>query len=85
MDGTIGGTGRIPKETLASPLIDIFTNHYYGGNPSPASDAKFVATYGKAFVAGEYGFGNSLGWYEKFMSSTVNTPELSGSLIWSLR
>jgi hypothetical protein len=85
MDGTIGGVKRIPQEALKSPYIDIFTNHYYGGSPSHVSDAKFTASYGKAFVAGEYGFGNNQAWYDNFMSSTVNNLELSGSLLWSLR
>lgn len=85
MDGTIGGTGRIPQGSWNSPDIDIFTSHYYGGNPSaPGSDAKVAAGYGKAFIAGEYGFGTG-DWYDTFMTTTINTPELSGSLIWSLR
>lgn len=84
MDGTIGGVNRIAKESLLSPYIDIFTNHYYWGTPSHAADAKFVASYGKAFIAGEYGLMNNA-WYDDFMATTVNTPELSGCLIWSLR
>jgi hypothetical protein len=84
MDGTIGGANRIPQDSLKSPYIDIFTNHYYGGPASPAKDAKIVASYNKAFVAGEYGLQNNA-WYDQFAEATINTPEVTGSLIWSYR
>jgi hypothetical protein len=85
MDGTIGGVGRVPRESWNSPHIDIFTSHYYGGSAfSHANDAKTAASYGKAFIVGEYGFGTGT-WYDDFMKTTINTQEVSGSLIWSLR
>jgi hypothetical protein len=86
MDGTIGGTQRVPKELLDSPLIDIFTNHYYGGDPkSVAKDAKEIASKNKVFIAGEFGFGDDLEYYKTFFETTLKTPEIAGSLIWSLR
>ena len=84
MDGTIGGASRIPQDSLESPYIDIFTNHYYGGPATPAQDAKIVASYHKAFIAGEYGLHNNA-WYDEFAEATINTPEVTGSLIWSFR
>lgn len=84
MDGTIGGANRIPVDSLKSQYIDIFTNHYYGGPASPAKDAKLVASYNKAFIVGEYGLQNN-GWYDQFAEATINTPEVSGCLIWSYR
>ena len=84
MDGTIGGAGRIPQESLRSPYIDIFTNHYYGGPATPARDATIVASYNKAFIVGEYGLTNNT-WYDQFAEATINTPEVTGCLIWSLR
>jgi hypothetical protein len=85
MDGTIGGMGRIPRASWDSPHIDIFTSHYYGGSAfAHGNDAKTAASNGKAFIAGEWGFGRGT-WYDDFMRTTINTQEVSGSLIWSLR
>ena len=84
MDGTIGGANRIPIDSLKSQYIDIFTNHYYWGNTSPSTDAKLVASYNKAFIAGEYGLQTN-SWIFQFAEATINTPEVSGCLIWSYR
>ena len=84
MDGTIGGANRIPIDSLKSQYIDIFTNHYYWGYSSPSVDAKLVASYNKAFIAGEYGLQTN-SWIFQFAEATINTPEVSGCLIWSYR
>ena len=85
MDSTIGGTSRITKESLNSPLIDIFTNHYYGSSASDIiSDAKYVASFNKVFINGEFGLVD-VNWYNSIMSNCVNTIECTGALLWSLR
>ena len=43
-----------------------------------------VTSYGKAFVATEFGLANN-NWYTSFMSTTVKNAAITGSLIWSLR
>jgi mannan endo-1,4-beta-mannosidase len=84
MDATIGGTSRVQAEKLASPHIDIFTNHYYWGTASPEGDLARVSSYGKAFIVGEYGLVN-VAWYNTFMSNCISLKTVSGCLIWSLR
>ena len=85
MDSTIGGTGRVSAAVLNSPAIDIFSNHYYG---NPASElimeAKFISSKKKVFIVGEYGLINA-NYYKQMMSACVNSPECTGTLIWSLR
>ncbi|KAJ3085466.1 hypothetical protein HK102_014134 [Quaeritorhiza haematococci] len=91
MDGMIAGhhQRRWPKDVLSSPLIDIITNHYYWGEDDVSSgrlaaDAKFVRKrYGKAFIAGEFGFSN-VKVYKKFLKIALKEG-ISGTMIWSLR
>ena len=85
MDGVIGGTSRFAATALSSVYIDIFTNHYYGNIQGLGSDANFVINKNKAFIAGEYGFGNSLSWYDNALNTVLSTPAVSGLLLWSLR
>lgn len=84
MDGTIGGVLRIPKESLESPWIDIFCNHYYGGEVQLKKDAAYVASFKKVFIASEFGFAH-IPWYQQFMKTVLNHSKISGALLWSLR
>jgi hypothetical protein len=87
IDGTLGGhraSKAFQKEALLSPYVDVFDNHYYGGEPTIVSDARFVARYNKAFIIGEYGF-SSVGWIRHVLEFAKKNAHVSGSLIWSLR
>jgi endo-1,4-beta-mannosidase len=87
IDGTLGGfnaSSRYQKEALRSEFVDGFDNHYYGGDVRLlASDAKWIHSFGKVFVAGEFGFG-SVAWTESFLNAYMKT-KMSGCLLWSLR
>jgi hypothetical protein len=90
MDGTMGGRNapfRYPEETLKSPLIDIFSLHYYYGEDDLARadrDSSFISGYGKVFIIGEFGL-NSLNDAENIFRKTLTNDNISGCLIWSLR
>lgn len=87
IDGTLGGfkvTSRYQREALDSEYVDGFDNHYYGGDVRLlASDAKYIQSFGKVFVAGEFGFG-SVPWTESFLKTFMRT-KMAGCLLWSLR
>jgi hypothetical protein len=85
MDSTIGGVSRYSHFAMTGPELDILTNHYYGNVDNLASDATKTLRFNKVFIAGEYGFGKDMAWYENVMQTTMNTPALSASLVWSLR
>jgi hypothetical protein len=85
MDGVIGGWKRYQQAVLNSGLIDIFTNHYYGDFSSMKADSSFVASCKKVFVACEFGFGNSITFYDNAMDLVIKNQNITGLLIWSLR
>ena len=87
IDGTLGGhraSKAFQKEALLSPYVDVFDNHYYGGEPTITSDARLVARYNKAFIIGEYGL-SSVGWIRHVLDLAKKNAHVSGSLVWSLR
>lgn len=89
-DGTLGGLNlpsRLSSSVLNSPVVDIFSNHYYYGQSDIErlkSDAAHVSSYGKAFFNGEFGLSDT-SVYEELYKTAVATPAVSGTMIWSLR
>jgi mannan endo-1,4-beta-mannosidase len=88
-DGTLGGkdaTIRLLPQLLQHPALDIFSNHYYHGDEDLqriSVDSKLVASYGKAFIIGEFGFDERA--CVKIYKQVVSNNRVSGALIWSLR
>lgn len=92
MDGSFARTETVedcyPLEILEilESLVDIISFHYYGsGDISRVrKDCKIAKKYGKVFVAGEFGFFDSIGDYAEFLSE-IDGGGGAGSLVWSLR
>ncbi|KNC99919.1 uncharacterized protein SPPG_05291 [Spizellomyces punctatus DAOM BR117] len=84
LDGTIGGSSR--WLALQDQNIDILGNHYYGINDrqNMRKEAALAASYGKAFISGEFGLTDP-GTYNEIMDETVSNVNVTGALIWSLR
>jgi hypothetical protein len=91
MDGTMGGLSSsymYQPQCLASPLLDIFDNHYYHGKTTGLQcikkDVDLVVTkHKKVFILGEFGFD-----YETCYAMydvAFRNKLISGALIWSLR
>lgn len=59
------------KEVLESPLVDIFSWHYYGSGDTQRvkKDCQISQRYKKVFIAGEFGFYNTPGEYDEFLSA----------------
>jgi mannan endo-1,4-beta-mannosidase len=88
-DGTLGGRNaskRFLPQLLQYPALDIFSNHYYHGDEDLNRinvDSKLVASYGKAFLCGEFGFEDRP--CIKVFNQVLANSRVSGALIWSLR
>jgi endo-1,4-beta-mannosidase len=88
--GDMGGLDaryRYTPESLNSPYVDIISNHYYYGQSDLQRitiDSMFVADKMKVFVIGEFGLSNAFV-YEKIYNIVLNSPNVSGAMIWSLR
>ncbi|KAI8825283.1 glycoside hydrolase superfamily [Fimicolochytrium jonesii] len=84
MDGTIGGSWR--WQGIDVPTIDIYDSHLYGTNDTKSlrEDAAFASLHGKVHVIGEYGLTDPVV-YDTYMDENINNPNITGSLIWSLR
>ncbi|EJU05767.1 hypothetical protein DACRYDRAFT_20150 [Dacryopinax primogenitus] len=77
-------------EALQSPLVDLFSYHYYRDNP-PAydyrrinADSAYVQSFGKTYVVGEHGFYAN---YSEFSDFFYRQKEsnTAGSMVWSIR
>ncbi|KAI9360050.1 glycoside hydrolase superfamily [Zopfochytrium polystomum] len=87
LDGQYGLYGWDPI-SVDSPLVDIFSNHYYDNGQSYAgraiNDTAYFSSKGKAFIIGEFGLAS----FDK-LSGLVSTFETlqnaTGCMIWSLR
>ncbi|KAL2916035.1 hypothetical protein HK105_204459 [Polyrhizophydium stewartii] len=90
MDGTMGGldaTKRYTSAALRSKYVDVFSNHYYYGSSDLAriaTDSSYVASFGKAFVIGEFGLTDTAT-IESVLKATIANTKVSGAMIWSLR
>ncbi|KAI9366177.1 glycoside hydrolase superfamily [Zopfochytrium polystomum] len=85
LDGQYGLHGW-DSASIASPYIDIFSNHYYADDyaKSASTDTAFFGARNKAFIIGEFGLAS----FDKLNSlvSTFDTlVNATGLLIWSLR
>ncbi|KAM0754148.1 glycoside hydrolase [Meredithblackwellia eburnea MCA 4105] len=90
MDGSFARTDNVescfPQEVLECRDVDILSYHYYGGGETKrlAQDCAIAKKYGKAFIAGEYGFYQRPEEYQQFLS-VLDSSGGAGSLVWSLR
>ncbi|KAI9017353.1 glycoside hydrolase superfamily [Gaertneriomyces semiglobifer] len=89
--GAMGGLDapkRFDKDAVSSPNgPDIYTNHYYYGESDLSRiprDASYVAKFNKVFYIGEFGFSNT-NVYGRIYDQVIRNPQISGSMIWSLR
>ena len=69
---------------LATLILLLNTILPAGDSTRVKKDSAYARKYGKAFIAGEYGFLNSLNDYAYFLS-TAEKEGCAGSLVWSLR
>ncbi|KZO95163.1 glycoside hydrolase family 5 protein [Calocera viscosa TUFC12733] len=77
-------------EALQSPLVDLFSYHYYRDNP-PAydyrrinADSAYVQSFGKTYVVGEHGFYANYSEYEDFYQRQKES-NTAGAMVWSIR
>ncbi|KAJ3295736.1 hypothetical protein HK104_002375 [Borealophlyctis nickersoniae] len=89
MDGTLIGwhPDRMDVLALASPYVDMFSNHYYDAGNTDVNwmrnDLAVLAPYHKAYLVGEFGLTDSATY--KTILDGILSSSTSGALIWSLR
>ncbi|KAH9276485.1 hypothetical protein BASA83_001186 [Batrachochytrium salamandrivorans] len=90
IDGTMGGhnlKGRVPREVLESPFVDVISNNYYYGLedlPRYSFDSTYVRGFKKGFIVGEFGLSSTSN-LEKVAAAIADNANISGGMIWSLR
>jgi len=75
------------KEVLESKDVDIMSYHYYGAGDVQrvVEDPAIAASYGKAFLCGEYGFLPEAEMYAGVLELARQQPGFAGSLVWGFR
>ncbi|KAH9250110.1 hypothetical protein BASA81_012062 [Batrachochytrium salamandrivorans] len=90
IDGTMGGhnlKGRVPREVLESPFVDVISNNYYYGLedlPRYSFDSAYVRGFKKAFIVGEFGLSSTSN-LERVVAAIAENTNISCGMIWSLR
>ncbi|KAH6587999.1 hypothetical protein BASA61_006148 [Batrachochytrium salamandrivorans] len=79
--------GRVPREVLESPFVDVISNNYYYGLedlPRYSFDSTYVRGFKKGFIVGEFGLSSTSN-LEKVAAAIADNANISGGMIWSLR
>ncbi|KAH6601350.1 hypothetical protein BASA61_001982 [Batrachochytrium salamandrivorans] len=90
IDGTMGGhnlKGRVPREVLQTPFVDVISNNYYFGLedlPRYSFDSAYVRGFKKAFIVGEFGLSSTPN-LERVAAAIADNTNISCGMIWSLR
>ena len=91
IDGMMGGLdapSRFDKSLLNSPLVDVFSCHYYYGLSDlfrVKRDAKYVHGFAKGFVCDEFGLCTTSTIESLVNSIMPESSHVSGVNLWSLR
>ncbi|KAI9366926.1 glycoside hydrolase superfamily [Zopfochytrium polystomum] len=87
IDGQYGLYGW-DAASVASPYIDIFSNHYYDNGESyidrAVRDTQFFSSHSKAFIIGEFGLA-SFDKLSGLVAAFEDLVDATGCMIWSLR
>ena len=89
MDGFFASDSRpVREEAVEEDLIDIVTSHHYEREPDQLlRDIQTnldVVQGRKPYFLGEFGFLSTAA-IERILDKVIDTPDISGALIWSLR